>query len=276
MILRSRYSRLFFVLFGVALVMTGLFFYRSAAQARTAGAGGAMGSPPFRPGERYVYKLHWGIIQAGLAELAVMPAAELDGVPVWHFRLSVRTNEFVDVFYKVRDKIDSFVTLSLEESLLYRKSQREGHSVREEEVRFDSANHRATYSNHGQSAPPISLMAGTIDPLAAIFYIRTLALREGLEIARPITDGKKNVIGVSRVVGRESLVVNGVEYDTFKVEPDLKTVGGVFEKSDKSRITLWFTADERRLLLKIEGKVMVGAFTGTLSEFTAYPLPPMD
>ena len=276
MILGSRYSRLFLVLFGVALVMTGLFFYRSAAQARTAGVGGAMESSPFRPGERYVYKLHWGIIQAGLAELAVMPTAELDGVPVWNFRLSVRTNEFVDVFYKVRDRIDSFVALSMQESLLYRKSQREGRSVREEEVRFDNEKRRATHSNHGQSAPSIGLMAGTIDPLAAIFYIRTQPLSEGLEIVRPITDGKKNVLGVSRVVGREKLVVNGVEYDTLKVEPDLKNVGGVFEKSDKSRITLWFTADERRLLLKVEGKVVVGAFTGTLSEFTAYPLPPMD
>lgn len=276
MVLRYRHNRLFVVLFGVTLVMTGLFFSRSAAQARTSGGSGAMESLPFRPGERYVYKLHWGIIQAGLAELTVMPAAELDGVPVWHFRLSVRTNEFVDVFYKVRDKIESFVATSMQESLLYRKSQREGRSVREEEVRFDNEKHLAIYSNHGQSAPPISLMAGTIDPLAAIFYVRTQPLREGLQIVRPITDGKKNVLGVSRVVGRQKLEVNGVEYDTFKVEPDLKNVGGVFEKSDKSRITLWFTADERRLLLKIEGKVVVGAFTGTLSEFTAYPLPPRE
>lgn len=274
--LRYRYSGLFPVLLGLALVLAGLFLCRPGAEALTAGGGGAGESLPFRPGERHVYKLHWGVIQAGVAELAVMPAADLDGVPVWHFRLSVRTNEFVDVFYKVRDKIDSFVALSLQESLLYRKSQREGHSVREEEVRFDSANHRATYSNHGQKLPSIGLMDGTIDPLAAVFFIRSQPLREGLEIARPISDGKKNVIGVSRVVGRESLVVNGVEYDTFRVEPDLKNVGGVFEKSAKSRITLWFTADERRLLVKIEGKVIVGAFTGTLSDPSDSTMPRMD
>jgi len=58
--------------------------------------------------------------------------------------------------------------------------------------------------------------------------------------------------------------VGGKDYDTYLVEPDLKDVRGVFEKSRKSRLRLWITADEQRLLVKIKSKVVVGSFTGTL------------
>lgn len=227
---------------------------------------GAVGAASGKSGENYCYEIRWGVIPAGYAELSELPVSALAGVPARHFQLAIRTNDFVDVFYKVRDKIDSFADLSLNESLLYRKSQQEGRSLREEVVNFDKLKNLAAYSNHGKVAPPIPLIPGTIDPLTAVYFIRSQPLREQLEIVKPITDGKKNVLGVAHVLKREKLLVGGVSYDTFRVEPDLREVGGVFEKSKNSRITLWFTADERHLLVKIEGKVVVGAFTGTLGD----------
>lgn len=219
---------------------------------------------PFGPGERCVYDLRWGVIPAGQAILSVLPFTEVDGVPAWHFQLTIKTNEFVDIFYRVRDKIDAYAELSLQEFLLYRKSQQEGRTRREEVVRFDKESNRAMYSNHGQAGSPVSLLPGSVDPLTAVYFVRSRLQREHLEIVKPITDGKKNVSGVARVSARESLAVDGVAYETFRVEPDLRGVGGVFEKSRDSRMTLWFTTDARRLLVKIEGKVVVGSFTGTL------------
>lgn len=221
---------------------------------------------PFQPGEKFVYVLSWGLIPAGTAELEVLPMSEIAGRPSWHFQLTIQTNEFIDVFYKVRDRVEAYAVLSLEESLLYRQSQQEGKTRREVEVSFDWERSRAIYANHGEALPPIDLVAGTIDPLTALFFIRSQPLRENLEIVRPITDGKRNIEGVARVLKRETLSVNGTLYDTFQIEPDLKGVRGVFEKSDKSRLTLWVTADERRMVVKIKSKVIIGSFTGTLVE----------
>jgi hypothetical protein len=44
----------------------------------------------------------------------------------------------------------------------------------------------------------------------------------------------------------------------------LEHIGGVFEKSKNARIRLWVTADERRILVKVKSKVVVGSFTGEL------------
>ncbi len=219
---------------------------------------------PFQPGERLEYKLRWGLITAGSAELEVLPFAQINGEQAWHFILKVRTNGFVDVFYKVRDRIESYTDLLLTNSMLYRKEQREGPTDRDVVVRFDRVAGSAVYSNKGVEQNPIAIKSGTIDPLASIYYIRNHALAENLEITVPVTDGKKVVEGVAKVGRRETLIVDGIEYDTFLVEPDLKDVRGVFEKSRKSKLKLWFTSDDKRLLVKVKSKVAVGSFTGTL------------
>ncbi|MCK4837814.1 MAG: DUF3108 domain-containing protein [Desulfobulbaceae bacterium] len=219
---------------------------------------------PFQPGERLVYKLRWGLIPAGSAELEVLPLAQINGEGAWHFILKVRTSDFVDLFYKVRDRIESYTDLVLNNSMLYRKEQREGSTDRDVLVSFDRVAGSAVYSNKGAGHNAIAIKAGTIDPLASIYFIRNQFLAENLEIIKPVTDGKKVVLGVVRVVGRETLAINGIEYDTFLVEPDMKDVRGVFEKSRKSKLKLWFTNDDRRLLVKVKSKVVVGSFTATL------------
>lgn len=218
----------------------------------------------FKPGEKLSYKLCWGLIPAGFAELSVEPPKELDGETALHFLLTIRTNSFMDHIYKVRDRIESFTDLELDNSLLYIKNQHEGKTIRNISVNFDLENHTATHINSWEKREPIPISEKTLDPLASLFYVRNQPLSEGLEITRPVTDGKKNVLGVARVIKREKIQVGDIEYDTFVVEPDLKDVRGVFEKSDKSKLTLWISADDRRQVVKIKSKVVVGSFTGTL------------
>jgi hypothetical protein len=221
---------------------------------------------PFQPGERLVYRLFWGVIPAGYAELEVLPFKELDGESSWHFLLSVRTSEFVDLFYKVRDRIESLTDLALANSIFYRKEQREGRTDRDVVVRFDREARSVVYSDKGEARNSIEIKEGTIDPLASLYFIRSQPLAENLEIVRPVTDGKKIVKGVAKVVGREMVRIDGGEYDTFIVEPDLQDLSGLFEKSKDSKLQLWITADDSRTLIKVKSKVMVGSFTATLVE----------
>lgn len=211
-----------------------------------------------------IYKLSWGIFSAGEAELEVLPFTVVNGERVWHFRMSARTTEFIDVFYKVRDRIESFTDLALANSLLYSKKQREGSTKRDVVVRFNRASRTAVYSNRGEALEPIKIAAGTFDPLASLYYIRTRPLAANTEIVRPVTDGKKLVDGRARVLKRETVEIEGVEYNTFLIEPDLQDARGVFEKSTDSKLKLWITDDNRRLLVKMESKVVVGSFKATL------------
>jgi hypothetical protein len=221
---------------------------------------------PFAPGERLEYELRWGSIPAGTASLEVQPVETIDGEPVYHFVLTAQSNSFVDVFYKVRDRIDAFADVGMTRSVRYEKKQHEGSHKREELIEFDWKKKQARYSNFGQKKEPIRLMKGSFDPLSAFYYTRTADLDpEQGPLQRPITDGRKNVIGRLTVAARETITLaNGKTYETLRVEPELKHVGGVFKATQNAKIQVWITDDAQRIPVRIQSKVKIGHFTGEL------------
>jgi hypothetical protein len=223
---------------------------------------------PFYPGERLTFTLKWGFIPAGEAVLEVLPMETIDGKMAYHFVVSAKSNPFVDIFYKVRDRVDAYADQTLTHSVLYKKDQHEGRTRRKVIVTFDWKKMEAQYANFNEKRDPISILSGSFDPLSAFYYTRSCHLKENTTIERPITDGKKSVIGKAAVVKREKIKLASGTYDTFLLEPELKHVGGVFEKSKNAKIKLWVTADDRKIPVKIKSKVVVGSFIGELTSAT--------
>ena len=219
---------------------------------------------PFKPGERLTYVLKWGFIPAGKAVLEVQPMTEVEGQTARHFVLTARSNNFIDNFYKVRDRIDAYADAGMQHSVHFAKKQREGNYKRDVVVTFDWTEKQAQYANKGKKDDPISLMPGSFDPLSAFYFIRSMEMQPGSKISKPITDGRKNVVGEAKVIKRETINVGGQPYDTFLIVPDLKHVGGVFKESKNAKMQIWVTADHRRIPVRLKSKVVVGSFVGEL------------
>ena len=225
---------------------------------------------PFCAGEILTFGLRWQAIPAGTAELTVLPVTDVDGQSALHFRVVAKSNGFVDVFYKVRDRVDSYVAPDMGKSLLYVKKQREGSYKRDITVKFQWDKGRAQYSNviNGPKEP-IVILPGTFDPLSVFYAFRLMNIGEGAVVRRPVTDGVKCVIGQATVVGRETVTVPAGTFDTYLVEPDLEHVGGVFKKSKNAKLKVWVTADERRIPVKVASRVVVGNFYAELERLSA-------
>ena len=223
---------------------------------------------PFHPGEKLTFVLKWTIIPAGESVLEVLPMETLDGVKTYHFLMTAESNAFIDAFYKVRDRIDAYTNTEMTHSVLYKKKQREGNSHRDVIVKFDWQNNKAQYTNLNERRPPIDIMPGSFDPLSAFYFVRFFDFQKTSKIERPVTDGKKCIIGRLSVIKRETLKLQSGTYDTYLIEPELKHIGGVFEKSKDAKIQLWVTADKRKIPVKIKSKVVVGSFVGELVSAT--------
>jgi hypothetical protein len=223
---------------------------------------------PFTVGEKLTYVLKWGFIPAGEAVLEVLPSRKINGEDANHFVLTARSNSFVDPFYKVRDRVESFTDAGITRTLYYLKKQREGSTDKDIVVTFDWVANTAQYANYGNRIDPIPLLPGTFDPLGVLFYTRLVAGTTGDEINRPVTDGKKNVVGRARIIKREKISVPAGTFDTYMLEPEMKDVGGVFRKSKNAKLHIWITTDSRRLLVKVKSKVVVGSFVGELVSAT--------
>ena len=218
---------------------------------------------PFHPGERLTFQVKWGVIPAGEAVLEVGPFEVINGIKSCHFVMTARTYPYVDLIYRVRDRIDAYTDVPMTHSILY-KNEKRGTRKRQVVVSFDWVNGRAQYASSGKKKRPISILPGSFDPLSVFYAFRAQNLEPGQELQTPVTDGKKCVMGRARVIKRETITVESGTYDTFLVEPDLKDIGGVFKKSKNAKLEIWVSADIRRIPIKIKSKVIVGSFVGEL------------
>ena len=218
---------------------------------------------PFHPGEKLTFQVRWSFIPAGEAVLEILPIESIQGVTSYHFVMMAKTYPFVDLFYKVRDRIDAFTDTGMTHSILY-KTQKKGKRKKNVVVTFNWEKQTTQYSNQGTKAKPIVIKPGSFDPLSVFYAFRLYDLKAGTKLQIPVTDGKKCVEGVATVIKREKITVANRTYDTFLVEPDLKHIGGVFEKSKKAKLEIWVTADTQKIPVKMRSKVIVGSFVAEL------------
>jgi hypothetical protein len=218
---------------------------------------------PFAPGEKLIFEVKWAFIPAAEGVLEILPMETIDGVRCYHFAMTSRTYEFVDLFYKVRDRIEGFTDEGLTHSVLYKKTQ-DGRTKRRISVNFDWEKLRARYSNFDEKAEPISILPGSFDPLSVFYALRPFQLKEGEELEAPVTDGKKCIVGKAKVIGREKIKVRDTVYDTFLVEPDLEQLVGIFEKFKNAKIQIWVTADGASIPVRVKSEVFVGSFVAEL------------
>ena len=218
------------------------------------------------PGERLTYQIYWSFIPAARATLEIAPNGEnsVKGA-VYHFTMTARTLPVLDMIYKYRERIDSYVAAGVQYSLRYKRVQESSHP-RDILVDFDWNKGRVQYRNFGKSSEPIRVRPGTLDPLSALYYIRSQPMTERFVFERWVTDGKKLSLAKASFVQKETLTIHGKNYQTIKVEPDLRDVKGVFEKSPGAKLFIWLTDDSRKLPVKVKSKVKVGSFIAELIE----------
>ncbi len=221
------------------------------------------GPVPFAAGEKLYFELRWGIIPAGKAVLEVASASFKDGSIGYHFSAEASTYPLIDVIYKVRDRVDSFTDRDLKRSFFYR-IENAGRRKKLSEVTFDWSSLKAQYREGGKGREPIAILPGSLDPLSIFYAFRLRELHEGVELSSPVTDGKRCVTGNVRVLKKERISVPAGSFETYLVEPDLKHVRGVFEKSPGARLFVWVTADGHSIPVRIKSKVIVGSFVAEL------------
>ena len=220
---------------------------------------------PFEPGETLFYEVRWERIPVARVSLEVRPFRQIQGEQAFHFALRARTYPAIEIFYPVDGRIDAFTDIEVTRSLRFKKDMLEGRTQRTYRVDFDWNRGMAVYENDEHKKRSISLPDGTLDIVSILYYTRTLPLEAGMAVTRPINSGKKTLMAQAQVVRKETIMVDGRPWQAFLIEPDVREAGGVFKKSKKAELYLWVSADERKLPLKVVGKVWVGSFIAELS-----------
>jgi len=217
----------------------------------------------FRKGEILTFDVKYGFVTAGVANFEIPDIKKISGRDAYHVVFEVNTVSSFDMFYKVRDRYETY--LDVEGLFPWRFEQhiREGKYTRDFSAFFDQRKGKAKTSEGQYDIPKY-----VNDIVSAFFYSRTLDfsnLKVGDRI--PLKNFYKNKVYDLDVVyhGKETIKVEAGEFDCIIVEPLVKE-GGLF-KSEGS-IMIWLSDDEARIPVRVKTKVIVGAIDADLTGYS--------
>lgn len=222
---------------------------------------------PFGVGEKLTYEIHWTFIHAGDAVLEVMPDTEMNGVSARHFKATASTVPWVDKIYKVRDTMDAWTNMDVTHGLRYKKDQNEGTYHKNVDLIFDKEKNQSLRYVRGELKHTIDQPVDVFDPMSILYSFRKQILYKTMHFGANVSDGKQSVVGEANVEGMEDVKTPMGVIPSFRVRLDIKHLSGVFKKSDDAELLVWFSADQRRIPVKVQSKVAVGHFTLELVDY---------
>lgn len=237
--------------FALKILIGSLFFSAPLSHAGDKGL-------PFSIGEKIEYSIRWQMIRAGTATFKILPFTAVNGEKAYHFILRAKSNRYIDRLYKLRLQMDGFSDIRLDQSLLYKKIQ-SGKENKDVTVQFDWETKTATYSNFGKKRDPISISLKTLDPVSCFYKIRSLYFETDQVLSFPVTNGKKCFVQEGRVMAKEMISISAGTFDTYRIIPQVNHFSGVFKKSKNPKVTLWVTADDKKIPVRIKVKVFIGS-----------------
>jgi len=213
---------------------------------------------PFGVGERLDYRVKFGPLRVGKAQMLVEAIESIAGHPTYHLYSVI---EGSTPFYKLTDRQESWLDVYELASRRYVQDSKQGSYERYREYEFDLENRVLVHPDGATDSIP----AQALDDCSFVYFVRSVALEVGetYEWNRYYRFDRNPVI--LQVLRREDVKVPAGEFATIVVRPIIKT-GGLFSEGGKAEIYL--TDDERRLPVKLVTKLKVGSVILELTDFS--------
>ncbi len=227
--------------------------------------------PIFREGEVLKYKLKYGFITAAEATIKVLPSdLKFDDKPTYRLNVDASTSGTFDIFYKVRDRYDSYIDKDNLTPYFYQENIREANYRREDKARFYQDGKKVV-ANSGTFTTPTTQ---TFDLVSAYYFARSLditKLKVGDQFKLNYFLGDEISQLQIEYVGKEVIKSKLGSIRCLKFSPSIKP-GRIFKKN--SKLYLWITDDGNRVPVKAEVEILVGSVTLEIksAEGLKYPI----
>lgn len=206
--------------------------------------------------ERYDYAISvWGL-PAGTATMRVEALPSTNGRARQRLVTTVRSNDFISLFFPVRNNVDSIVDsrTMLPQRLLFQR--REGRRHEDFDVTFDHVTHQATVVKDGKSSVH-SIVPGTHGPLSCFYFVRTLpALEPGSSVYVPIHHDRKNYRVEVQVEAVERVSGSWGDVEAIRLLA-IMPFRGIF--LNEGNIRFWLTNTKERIPVMMEARVLIGS-----------------
>jgi len=234
----------------------------------------AIGEPVFKAGEQLSYKLKYGFFTAAEAELRVEESEKkFDGHPAFHIIADGKTAGTFDVFYKTRNRYETYIDQTTLLPYFYTENRHEASYKHTDNVTFNHQDDKIT------AAKGVYPFKGKVfDFLSAYYFSRSIdvskiRIGDKFDLKYFLEDGV-HTLSIT-YVGKEKVNCGLGNFNCLKFNPTI-IPGRVFRKD--SKLYLWITDDDNRIPVKAHVELIVGSVTMDLTgaKNLKYPLNPLS
>lgn len=217
----------------------------------------AVAQVPFGVGERLDYDVRFGSLKVGSGVMEVRGVADIRGRPSWN---TVFTISGGIPLYRVNDRYESWFDIATLETRRYHQDIDEGNYERSR--RYEFFPERGMYRENDKPERPT--VQHPLDDGSFLYFVRTLPLEVGRTYEVPrYFNPEANPVTI-RVLRRDTIEVPAGRFATIVVQPSFKT-RGIF--SEGGRAEVWFTDDERRMMVQMKSRLSFGSLNLYLRRF---------
>jgi len=210
----------------------------------------------FKQGEVLTYRMHYGMLNAGVAILEVKPdLIEVSGRKVYHIVGSGYTIGSTDWFFKVRDRYETYMDKDAMLPWLFVRRVDEGGYKFSQDYAFNHYTKKVDIGNNEKFDIP----AGIQDMVSAFYSARSMDLSN----AKPgdlfsITCFVDKEIWPLKIkfIGKETIDTDIGKYRCLKFRPIVQK-GRVFKKEED--LNVWISDDDNHLPMRVKAEVLIGS-----------------
>jgi len=209
----------------------------------------------FKPGEKLNFRVHYGIINAGLITMSVdEKTTKIGNRNAYSMKVDGETLKSFDWAYKVRDKFQSWVDDQSLAPLRYAKTVREDKYF-DEDLAIYMHDKKKMRNSDGELTIPVY----TQDIASALYYARNIDFKNAkTNQVFPIDiylDNKIYNLNFT-YLGKETIKSDIGKVRCIKLRPKL-VVDRVFKNSND--MTVWISDDDNKIPIRVQTAIQVGS-----------------
>ncbi len=218
---------------------------------------------PFEGGERALYRATWnGMFSVASAEIQTTPKL-VDGKKVIQVRVDAKTSGALDMIWKMRDTISSTFDAVALTPAHFVFSQRENSKVIDTEAKFDQRTKRWAVNRQqvGKLTKNYQFESNnTLDPITAVYLARSTEYKVGDKLYFKVFGGRYQYLLELHVEKKEPVELeSGKTVEAYRIVPRIQNITKRGYAGRVNEATIWISADERRVPIKMSSKVIFGS-----------------
>jgi hypothetical protein len=224
----------------------------------------------FKPGERLEYRLHYGVVDAATAVIRVDPqVTKINNRDVYHVIGEGTTVSTFDMFFKVRDKYESYIDKQgMFPHKFVRNVDEGGYKIQQDYTFYPAKRAYKNQKGEGYMTPEF-----VQDMMSAFYYARNLdftnAKKGDIFKITCVVDDEIFPLKI-KYMGKETIETDAGTFYAIKFAPVIQK-GRIFKKEED--LSVWISDDKNHIPLMASAKIMVGSIKMELKKYSGLANP---